>query len=59
MPVAFWWLSLVGSGLLLSYALFYRRDSAADITTPQYFSVTGQQRTLLRWANYATVGDAA
>ena len=26
-PVAFWWLSLVGSGLLLSYALFYRRDS--------------------------------
>jgi len=26
-PVAFWWLSLVGSGLLLSYALCYRRDS--------------------------------
>jgi lipid-A-disaccharide synthase-like uncharacterized protein len=26
-PIAFWWLSLVGSGLLLSYALFYRRDS--------------------------------
>ena len=26
-PVAFWWLSLVGSGLLLAYALFYRRDS--------------------------------
>jgi lipid-A-disaccharide synthase-like uncharacterized protein len=25
-PVAFWWLSLLGSGLLLSYAL-YRRDS--------------------------------
>jgi len=26
-PVAFWWLSLVGSFLLLGYALFYRRDS--------------------------------
>lgn len=26
-PVAFWWLSLVGSSLLLAYALFYRRDS--------------------------------
>jgi lipid-A-disaccharide synthase-like uncharacterized protein len=26
-PVAFWWLSLVGSWLLLSYALFYRSDS--------------------------------
>jgi lipid-A-disaccharide synthase-like uncharacterized protein len=26
-PVAFWWLSLVGSLLLLLYALFYRRDS--------------------------------
>jgi lipid-A-disaccharide synthase-like uncharacterized protein len=25
-PVSFWWLSLAGSGLLLSYAL-YRRDS--------------------------------
>ena len=26
-PVSFWWLSLVGSILLLLYALFYRRDS--------------------------------
>jgi lipid-A-disaccharide synthase-like uncharacterized protein len=26
-PVGFWWLSLVGSVLLFSYALFYRRDS--------------------------------
>ena len=26
-PVAFWWLSLAGSFLLLCYALFYRRDS--------------------------------
>jgi lipid-A-disaccharide synthase-like uncharacterized protein len=26
-PTSFWWLSLAGSGLLLSYALFYRRDS--------------------------------
>ncbi len=26
-PVAFWWLSLIGSSLLLAYALFYRRDS--------------------------------
>jgi len=26
-PPAFWWLSIVGSGLLLAYALFYRRDS--------------------------------
>jgi lipid-A-disaccharide synthase-like uncharacterized protein len=26
-PVSFWWLSLAGSLLLLSYALFYRRDS--------------------------------
>ncbi len=26
-PVGFWWLSLVGSLLLLSYALFYQRDS--------------------------------
>src|SRR5687768_9413902 len=26
-PVAFWWLSLLGSVLLLLYALFYRRDS--------------------------------
>lgn len=26
-PTAFWWLSLLGSSLLLSYALFYRRDS--------------------------------
>jgi lipid-A-disaccharide synthase-like uncharacterized protein len=26
-PVAFWWLSLLGSLLLLSYALFYRKDS--------------------------------
>jgi lipid-A-disaccharide synthase-like uncharacterized protein len=26
-PTAFWWLSLVGSLLLLSYALFYRHDS--------------------------------
>ena len=26
-PVAFWWLSLAGSFLLLGYALFYRRDS--------------------------------
>jgi len=26
-PIAFWWLSLVGSFLLLSYALFYQRDS--------------------------------
>ncbi len=26
-PIAFWWLSLVGSVLLFSYALFYQRDS--------------------------------
>ena len=26
-PVAFWWLSLTGSFLLLAYAIFYRRDS--------------------------------
>jgi lipid-A-disaccharide synthase-like uncharacterized protein len=26
-PVAFWWLSLTGSLLLFSYALFYQRDS--------------------------------
>src|SRR4051794_32762342 len=26
-PLAFWWLSLTGSLLLLSYALFYQRDS--------------------------------
>ncbi len=26
-PAAFWWLSLVGSILLLLYALFYRKDS--------------------------------
>jgi len=26
-PTAFWWLSLVGSFLLLCYALFYKRDS--------------------------------
>ena len=26
-PTAFWWLSLAGSLLLLSYALFYRNDS--------------------------------
>jgi lipid-A-disaccharide synthase-like uncharacterized protein len=26
-PVAFWWLSLVGSLSLLSYALFYKHDS--------------------------------
>ena len=26
-PTAFWWLSLLGSLLLLCYALFYRRDS--------------------------------
>ncbi len=26
-PVAFWWLSLVGSLLLFCYALFYRADS--------------------------------
>ena len=26
-PPAFWWLSLLGSLLLLSYALFYQRDS--------------------------------
>ena len=26
-PQAFWWLSLVGSFLLLCYALFYRKDS--------------------------------
>jgi len=26
-PVAFWWLSLIGSVLLLLYALFYRQDS--------------------------------
>lgn len=26
-PVSFWWLSLLGSLLLLSYALFYKRDS--------------------------------
>jgi lipid-A-disaccharide synthase-like uncharacterized protein len=26
-PTAFWWLSLLGSLLLLSYALFYQRDS--------------------------------
>ena len=26
-PVAFWWLSLLGSILLLLYALFYRQDS--------------------------------
>jgi len=26
-PVAFWWLSLIGSALLFSYALFYRADS--------------------------------
>src|SRR5881409_2740654 len=26
-PVEFWWLSLIGSGLLLLYALFYRHDS--------------------------------
>ena len=26
-PLAFWWLSLAGSLLLLSYAVFYQRDS--------------------------------
>lgn len=26
-PIAFWWLSLAGSLLLLSYALFYQNDS--------------------------------
>jgi lipid-A-disaccharide synthase-like uncharacterized protein len=26
-PIAFWWLSLAGSGLLLAYALCYRQDS--------------------------------
>jgi lipid-A-disaccharide synthase-like uncharacterized protein len=26
-PVMFWWLSLAGSMLLFSYALFYQRDS--------------------------------
>lgn len=26
-PTAFWWLSLVGTFLLLTYALWYRRDS--------------------------------
>jgi lipid-A-disaccharide synthase-like uncharacterized protein len=26
-PAIFWWLSIVGSFLLLSYALFYKRDS--------------------------------
>lgn len=26
-PVAFWWLSLVGSFCILSYAIFYRSDS--------------------------------
>ncbi len=26
-PVAFWWLSILGSWMLLLYALFYRRDS--------------------------------
>lgn len=26
-PLAFWWLSLAGSWLLLSYALFYQHDS--------------------------------
>ncbi|MBI3417395.1 MAG: lipid-A-disaccharide synthase N-terminal domain-containing protein [Verrucomicrobia bacterium] len=26
-PVVFWWLSLIGSLLLLGYALFYKRDS--------------------------------
>lgn len=26
-PAAFWWLSLAGSLLLLSYAVFYKRDS--------------------------------
>lgn len=26
-PNAFWWLSLAGSGMLFSYALFYQRDS--------------------------------
>jgi len=26
-PAAFWWLSLLGSLLLLAYSLFYRRDS--------------------------------
>jgi lipid-A-disaccharide synthase-like uncharacterized protein len=26
-PDAFWWLSLTGSGCLLTYALFYQRDS--------------------------------
>jgi lipid-A-disaccharide synthase-like uncharacterized protein len=26
-PIAFWWLSLAGSMLLFSYALFYQRDS--------------------------------
>jgi lipid-A-disaccharide synthase-like uncharacterized protein len=26
-PVAFWWLSLVGAMMLFSYALFYQRDS--------------------------------
>ena len=26
-PASFWWLSLAGSWLILSYAIFYRRDS--------------------------------
>ncbi len=26
-PIAFWWLSLAGSLLLLAYALFHKRDS--------------------------------
>jgi lipid-A-disaccharide synthase-like uncharacterized protein len=26
-PAAFWWLSLAGSWMILSYAVFYRRDS--------------------------------
>ncbi len=26
-PVIFWWLSLVGTILLLAYSIFYRRDS--------------------------------
>jgi lipid-A-disaccharide synthase-like uncharacterized protein len=58
-PVSFWWLSLLGSMCLLTYALFYQRDSVfifayAFTWIPYIRNLMIQKRSTFRCAGCST-----